>query len=54
LVLLTSAGRGAIRDVFIFVEDGCELTIEPAPCADAVGESQVDRTAFASVRRRTS
>jgi two-component system chemotaxis sensor kinase CheA len=30
LVLATTAGREAIRDVFIFVEDCCELSIEPA------------------------
>jgi two-component system chemotaxis sensor kinase CheA len=30
MVLATAAERDAIRDVFIFVEDGCELTIEPA------------------------
>jgi two-component system, chemotaxis family, sensor kinase CheA len=30
IVLTTTAGQEAIRDVFIFVEDGCELTIEPA------------------------
>jgi two-component system, chemotaxis family, sensor kinase CheA len=29
LVLTTSAAREAIRDVFIFVEDCCELVIEP-------------------------
>jgi two-component system chemotaxis sensor kinase CheA len=29
MVLSTAAGRDAIRDVFIFVEDSCELTIEP-------------------------
>ncbi|MFZ1084677.1 MAG: chemotaxis protein CheA [Terracidiphilus sp.] len=29
MVLATTAGREAIRDVFIFVEDSCELTIEP-------------------------
>jgi two-component system, chemotaxis family, sensor kinase CheA len=29
IVLTTSAAREAIRDVFIFVEDCCELTIEP-------------------------
>ncbi len=28
MVLATSAGRDAIRDVFIFVADSCELTIE--------------------------
>jgi two-component system chemotaxis sensor kinase CheA len=29
MVLSTTAGRDAIRDVFIFVEDSCELQIEP-------------------------
>jgi len=29
MVLATGVGRDAIRDVFIFVEDYCELTIEP-------------------------
>jgi two-component system chemotaxis sensor kinase CheA len=29
MVLATSAGRDAIRDVFIFVADSCDLTIEP-------------------------
>jgi two-component system chemotaxis sensor kinase CheA len=29
MVLATTAGRDAIRDVFIFVEDSCELVIEP-------------------------
>ena len=29
IVLATAAGRDAIRDVFIFVADSCELTIEP-------------------------
>ncbi|HEY1257493.1 MAG TPA: chemotaxis protein CheA [Terracidiphilus sp.] len=29
MVLATTAGRDAIRDVFIFVEDSCELAIEP-------------------------
>ncbi len=29
MVLATSAGRDSIRDVFIFVADSCELTIEP-------------------------
>jgi two-component system chemotaxis sensor kinase CheA len=29
MVLATAAERDAIRDVFIFVEDSCELTIEP-------------------------
>ncbi len=30
MVLATSLGRDAIRDVFIFVEDACELLIAPA------------------------
>jgi two-component system chemotaxis sensor kinase CheA len=29
MLLTTAAGREAIRDVFIFVEDSCELSIEP-------------------------
>jgi len=37
MVLSTAGGQDAIRDVFIFVEDCCELTIEPVssmiPCA---------------------
>ena len=39
MVLATAAERDAIRDVFIFVEDCCELTIEagdPASSADSV------------------
>ena len=30
MVLATAAGQDAIRDIFIFVEDTCELTIESA------------------------
>ena len=45
MVLMTSASRDAIRDVFIFVEDGCELTIEPAPAAEVERDSPADRTA---------
>ena len=33
MVLTTSAGRDKIRDVFIFVEDSCELTVEPEAVA---------------------
>ena len=36
MTLTTSAGRDAIRDVFIFVEDDCELKIEPASDAGGV------------------
>jgi two-component system chemotaxis sensor kinase CheA len=38
MVLTTAAELDEIRDVFIFVEDSCELTIEPRatePCADS-------------------
>jgi len=31
MVLVTAVGRDAIRDVFIFVADTCDLTIEPEP-----------------------
>ena len=36
MILRTAAGRDAIRDIFIFVEDDCELRIEPAS-GDAPG-----------------
>ncbi len=32
-----NAGEDAIRDVFIFVEDSCELAIEPAPAEPVAG-----------------
>jgi two-component system chemotaxis sensor kinase CheA len=35
MVLSTAAAREAISDVFLFVEDECELTIEPEPKAQA-------------------
>jgi two-component system chemotaxis sensor kinase CheA len=35
LVLTTAAAPEAIRDIFIFVEDDCELTVEPALDRDA-------------------
>jgi two-component system chemotaxis sensor kinase CheA len=48
MVLATAAERDAIRDVFIFVEDCCELTIEaatsPASTADSIparGQSSI-------------
>ncbi len=37
MVLTTTAPREAIRDVFIFVEDRCELTIAPVPDPAAQG-----------------
>ncbi|MGO9254848.1 MAG: chemotaxis protein CheA [Bryobacteraceae bacterium] len=36
LVLETAAGRDAIRDIFIFIEDDCEIRVEPAS-GDPVG-----------------
>jgi two-component system chemotaxis sensor kinase CheA len=41
MVLATAADQDAIRDVFIFVEDNCELTIEPAenPVEPAMGQA---------------
>jgi two-component system, chemotaxis family, sensor kinase CheA len=43
MVLTTSSSREAIRDVFIFVEDSCELTIEPtaAPSPGPVAATAV-------------
>jgi two-component system chemotaxis sensor kinase CheA len=49
MVLATSAGGDAIRDVFIFVADSCELTIEPDTGAvESTTQTEVvaaDRTA---------
>jgi two-component system chemotaxis sensor kinase CheA len=39
MVLATAAGADAIRDVFIFVEDGCELTIEAAAAHEAIAQA---------------
>ncbi|MDR3750024.1 MAG: chemotaxis protein CheA [Terracidiphilus sp.] len=48
MVLATSADRDAIRDVFIFVEDSCELAIEPAsPPASAAPATLAGATAKA-------
>lgn len=41
MVLATSAPREAIRDVFIFVEDTCELSIEPIEPAAVQGLNSV-------------
>ncbi len=38
MVLTTSAGADAIRDVFIFVEGSCELAVEPAPSSSQDSE----------------
>ncbi|MDR3753007.1 MAG: chemotaxis protein CheA [Terracidiphilus sp.] len=49
--LATGAGREAIRDVFIFVEDACELSIaaagDPAPAAQNSPASDAEKTARA-------
>jgi two-component system chemotaxis sensor kinase CheA len=55
--LATSAGREAIRDVFIFVEDMCELSIaaagDPAPeAAETVPPSDAEMTARALEEKR--
>jgi two-component system chemotaxis sensor kinase CheA len=46
IVLTTAAGRDAIRDVFIFVEDSCELTI--VPIVEPLSDSALSATAPAS------
>jgi two-component system, chemotaxis family, sensor kinase CheA len=63
--LATEAGENAIRDVFIFVEDSCELRIEPAQGASPLAAAQAahaetaeglcaaDRTARALEEKRT-
>jgi len=57
--LATGAGREAIRDVFIFVEDTCELSIEAAgdpasPAAETVPPSDAERTARALEEGRSA
>lgn len=47
LALTTEAGEQSIRDVFIFVEGDCELTVGPA-------DSQSDRAATASNERSSA
>jgi two-component system chemotaxis sensor kinase CheA len=46
MVLAAPVDRDAVRDVFIFVEDSCELTIEPA----AVSEGSAGETGDAVAR----
>jgi two-component system chemotaxis sensor kinase CheA len=53
MVLATAAGRDAIRDVFIFVEDCCELRIEPAPQCDSVADP-ISASTVASAAERTA
>ena len=60
MVLATAADRKAIRDVFIFVEDSCQLVIEPAsgsdnehaPTGDAAARA-LEESRSASGGRRT-
>ena len=51
MVLITVAGADAIRDVFIFVEDGCELTIEAASAADSTARALDEQRAQPAGRR---
>jgi two-component system chemotaxis sensor kinase CheA len=69
MVLATAAGRDAIRDVFIFVEDNCELIIEPVlklaedsvpsgedsspPASTLAPADAADRTAMVLEEKRT-
>jgi two-component system chemotaxis sensor kinase CheA len=57
MVLATAAGQDALRDVFIFVEDTCELVIEPASePVENVAQSAAnenDTTAKALEEKRT-
>jgi two-component system chemotaxis sensor kinase CheA len=61
MVLATAAERDAIRDVFIFVEDSCELSIEPVTSPDkesteaasaAVGAADLTARALADKREK--
>jgi len=53
--LTTAADRDAIRDVFIFVEDTCALSIEPATGAgEGAPAGDAERTAKALLEKRAS
>jgi len=59
MTLATAAGLDAIRDVFIFVEDTCELSIEPEGDAEGAPAgppetSDAERTARALMDKRVS
>jgi len=45
MVLASAVHREAVRDVFIFVEDSCELTIEPAAGSNEEAAQTADATA---------
>ena len=56
MVLATAASQDAIQDVFIFVDDCCELTIEPANPSEDRGPGELlkaDATARALEEHRT-
>ncbi len=59
MTLATAAGLDAIRDVFIFVEDTCELSVEPggdiaAAAAPTAEMSEAERTARALMEKRAT
>ncbi len=59
MTLATAAGLDAIRDVFIFVEDTCALSVEPggdtaAAAAPTAEMSEAERTARALMEKRTT
>jgi len=59
MTLATAAGVDAIRDVFIFVEDACELSIDAdgdsvAAAATPAGRSDGERTARALMEKRAT
>jgi len=51
MVLVTATGADAIRDVFIFVEDGCDLTIAAASAADSTARALDEQRAQPVGRR---
>jgi two-component system chemotaxis sensor kinase CheA len=55
MVLATDAGREAICDVFIFVEDTCELTIESIePAVEATAENAAPEGGVTAGEQRTA
>ncbi len=49
MILATAASRDVIRDVFIFVEDSCELSIEPDGEVAAMGTAPVNEADVAAI-----
>jgi two-component system chemotaxis sensor kinase CheA len=54
MVLAAPVDRDAVRDVFIFVEDNCELTIEPAAGSQEESAQTADATAKGLEEPRTA